>query len=351
MPVERVLLAQPRGFCAGVEMAIKALSWMVRVFEPPVYCYHEIVHNRLVVDRFRELGVVFVDDVDEVPDGAPLMLSAHGSAPEVGGAARDRDRFVVNAVCPLVTKVHHEAKVRAGKGFTVLYVGHAGHDEATGTLAVAPDAIRLVEHEGDLSTVLPTVDDPSKVALLAQTTLSMHDWEGIADRARAEFPELWTATRNDLCFATTNRQAAVQAIAAEADAIVVIGSANSSNTVALAKVATAAGCPTVLRIDGPDELDATALGDARVVGVTAGASAPEDLVQAVIARLAPRDGVVPVHVTEEDEYFPPPRELRELMSSLDVTAAALFGGPIPSGASDGAFTDDRRVDASDVLAG
>src|SRR4249920_1382210 len=142
--VERVLLAQPRGYCAGVEMAIKALSWMVRVFEPPVYCYHEIVHNQLVVDRFRELGVVFVDDVDEVPDGAPLMLSAHGSAPEVVGAARDRSRFVVNAVCPLVTKVHHEAKVRAGKGFTVLYVGHAGHDEATGTLAVAPEAMRLV---------------------------------------------------------------------------------------------------------------------------------------------------------------------------------------------------------------
>jgi 4-hydroxy-3-methylbut-2-enyl diphosphate reductase len=350
MPVEQVLLAQPRGFCAGVEMAIKALSWMVRVFEPPVYCYHEIVHNRLVVDRFRDLGVVFVDDVDDVPAGAPLMLSAHGSAPEVVAAARDRNRFVVNAVCPLVTKVHHEAKVRAAKGFTVLYVGHRGHDEATGTLAVAPDAIRLVEHVEDLDAVLPTVDDPSRVALLAQTTLSMHDWEGIADQARGAFPELWTAARNDLCFATTNRQAALQAIASQADAIVVIGSSNSSNTLALAKVARAAGCPTVLRIDGPDELDPEALGDARVVGVTAGASAPEDLVQAVIARLAPSEGVVPVHVTDEDEYFPPPRELRELMATLDVAAPALFGGAPPS-ASRGAFSDDRRVDASDVLAG
>jgi 4-hydroxy-3-methylbut-2-enyl diphosphate reductase len=351
MPVQRVLLAQPRGFCAGVEMAIKALSWMVRVFEPPVYCYHEIVHNRLVVDRFRELGVVFVDDVDEVPDGAPLMLSAHGSAPEVVRSARDRDRFVVNAVCPLVTKVHHEAKVRSGKGFTVLYVGHAGHDEATGTLAVAPDAIRLVEHESDLATVLPTVEDPAKVALLAQTTLAMHDWQDIADRARQEFPDLWTATRNDLCFATTNRQAAVEAIAAEADAIVVIGSANSSNTVALTKVAEAAGCPIVLRVDGPRELDPEAISDARVVGVTAGASAPEDLVQAVIARLAPTEGVVPVHVTEEDEYFPPPRELRELMHALDVAAPAVFGGAALGGGGGGAFTDDRRVDASDVLAG
>ena len=199
--------------------------------------------------------------------------------------------------------------------------------------------------------VLPTIDDPSKVALLAQTTLSMHDWEGIAERARDEFPQLWTAARNDLCFATTNRQAALQAIAAEADAIVVIGSANSSNTLALAKVARAAGCPAVLRIDGPDELDADALGDARVVGVTAGASAPEDLVQAVIARLAPRHGVVPVHVTDEDEYFPPPRELRELMATLDVAVPALFGGPLPVAAAGGAFTDDRRVDASSVLAG
>ncbi len=353
-----MLLAQPRGFCAGVEMAIKALSWMVRVFEPPVYCYHEIVHNRLVVDRFRELGVVFVDDIDEVPEGAPLMLSAHGSAPEVVHAARDRDRFVVNAVCPLVTKVHHEAKVRAGKGYTVLYVGHEGHDEAAGTLAVAPDAMRLVEHEEDVASVVATVADPSKVALLAQTTLSMHDWQGIADRARTEFPELWTASRNDLCFATTNRQAALQAIAVEADAIVVIGSANSSNTLALAKVASAAGCPIVLRIDGPEELDALALGDAEVVGVTAGASAPEDLVQAVIARLAPTEGVVPVHVTDEDEYFPPPRELRELMSTLDAAAPVLFGGALPSptagaasGPAAGAFTDDRRVDASDVLSG
>ena len=144
MPVDRVLLAEPRGFCACVEMAIKALAWMVRLFEPPVYCYHEIVHNRVVVDRFRQLGVVFVDDVSEVPPGAPLMLSAHGSAPNVVADARDTAGYMVNAVCPLVTKVHHEAKVRAGKGFTIVYVGHEGHDEAVGTMAVAPEAMRLV---------------------------------------------------------------------------------------------------------------------------------------------------------------------------------------------------------------
>jgi 4-hydroxy-3-methylbut-2-enyl diphosphate reductase len=349
--VERVLLAEPRGFCAGVEMAIKALAWMVRVFDPPVYCYHEIVHNRLVVDRFRALGVEFVDDVAEVPAGAPLMLSAHGSAPEVVETARERDRFVVNAVCPLVTKVHHEAKVRAGKGYTILYVGHAGHDEAEGTLAVAPESIRLVEHEADLPRVLPEVADPEKVALLAQTTLALHDWEGIMDEARSEYPQLWTAARNDLCFATTNRQAALRAIAADADALVVIGSSNSSNTIALTKVATAAGCPLVVRVDGPDELDLEALGGARVVGVTAGASAPEDVVQAVVDKLAPRDGVEPVFVTDEDEYFPPPRELRELMPALDTAVALVFGGD-PGAARElgGAFAADRDADASGALA-
>ena len=188
MTVELVLLAEPRGFCAGVEMAIKALSWMVEAFDPPVYCYHEIVHNQLVVDRFRAEGVVFVDDVDDVPAGAPLMLSAHGSAPDVVSAARDHDRVVVNAVCPLVTKVHHEAKVRAAKGFTILYVGHEGHDEAEGTLAVAPESMRLVETEADLERVAPTVADPSKVALLAQTTLSMDDWNGVMAGARRAIP-------------------------------------------------------------------------------------------------------------------------------------------------------------------
>jgi 4-hydroxy-3-methylbut-2-en-1-yl diphosphate reductase len=319
--VERVLLAEPRGFCAGVEMAIKALSWMVDAFDPPVYCYHEIVHNQLVVDRFRDQGVIFVDDVEDVPAGAPLMLSAHGSAPEVVSAAREKGRVVVNAVCPLVTKVHHEAKVRAGKGYTILYVGHEGHDEATGALAVAPDDMRLVESEADLERVLPTVGDPSKVALLAQTTLSLDDWNGVMTRARERFPELWTATRDDLCFATTNRQTALRELARRADAIVVIGSANSSNTIALAKVARGAGCARVLRVDGPDEIGPEALGDARIVGVTAGASAPEDLVQAVIERLAPTEGVEIVHVTDEDEYFPPPPELRELAATMERRAA------------------------------
>jgi len=349
--VEKVLLAEPRGFCAGVEMAIKALAWMVRAFEPPVYCFHEIVHNQLVVDRFRALGVVFVDDIAEVPPGAPVMLSAHGSAPQVVSSARDEGRYVVDAVCPLVTKVHHEAKVRAAKGFTILYVGHEGHDEAVGTLAVAPDSMRLVEGDGDLEAAFRDVADPARVAMLAQTTLSHREWEGLLGRSRDRFPDLWTATRNDLCFATTNRQSALTAIAQEADAVVVIGSANSSNTLALAKVARDAGCPQVLRVDGPAELDRAALEPARVVGVTAGASAPEELVLAVIEALQPRDGVQVVRVTDEDEYFPPPRELRELLPALDVVAALLTGGdPGAARRLGGPFDDDRGADASAVLA-
>src|SRR6266700_3602681 len=251
MDVDLVLLAAPRGFCAGVEMAIKALGWMVRAFEPPDYCYHEIVHYRLVVDRFEELGVVFVDDIADVPAGAPLMLSAHGSAPEVVEAARTHGGVVVDAVCPLVTKVHHEVKVRAGKGYSIVYVGHEGHDEAVGTMAVAPDAIHLVESTEDVG-ALPATDQP--VALLAQTTLSQHDWAGVLDAARQRYPELWMPGRSDLCFATTNRQDALTDIAKRADAVVVIGSVNSSNTVALEKVARTVGCQRVLRVNSPEEV-------------------------------------------------------------------------------------------------
>jgi 4-hydroxy-3-methylbut-2-enyl diphosphate reductase len=338
VPVDKVLVAAPRGFCAGVEMAIKALAWMVRTFEPPVYCYHEIVHNRLVVDRFRELGVVFVDDVAEVPAGAPLMLSAHGSAPEVVRAAQQNGGFVVNAVCPLVTKVHHEVKVRAGKGYSVVYVGHEGHDEAVGTMAVAPGSIHLVEDEDDVA-ALPDVDGP--VALLAQTTLSHHDWAGVLAAAEQRFPDLWMPGRSDLCFATTNRQSALTQIAAHCDAVLVIGSANSSNTVALEKVARAAGCPRVHRVNHADEVPADLEG---TVGVTAGASAPEELVEAVIARLAPVHGREEVTYTAEDEYFPPPRELRELLTAVDVVASFALGAPRTIGPA------DRELQASTVLA-
>src|SRR5437588_9869342 len=194
MQVERVLLAAPRGFCAGVEMAIKALAWMVRIFEPPVYCYHEIVHNRIVVDRFRELGVVFVDDIADVPAGAPIRLSAHGSAPQVVAAARAHGGVVVDAVCPLVTKVHHEVKVRAGKGYTVVYVGHEGHEEAVGTMAVAPESVRLVESPADVAGLDLAPGAP--VAFLAQTTLSMDEWAGVREAATERFPGMWSPGRS-----------------------------------------------------------------------------------------------------------------------------------------------------------
>jgi 4-hydroxy-3-methylbut-2-enyl diphosphate reductase len=187
--------------------------------------------------------------------------------------------------------------------------------------------MRLVEHEDDLDDALATVSDPSRVALLAQTTLALHDWDGIVRRARDRYPELWTAARADLCFATTNRQAALREIAVRADAVVVIGSANSSNTLALVEVARAAGCPVVARVDGPEDLDDAPLAGARLVGVTAGASAPEELVQAVIGRLAPVEGVEVVHVTDEDEYFPPPRELRELAARGRTPEANLRDDP------------------------
>ena len=336
-----MLLAQPRGFCAGVEMAIKALAWMVRVFEPPVYCYHEIVHNRLVVEEFRRQGVVFVDDVNEVPEFAPLMLSAHGSAPEVEEAAASRGRIVVDACCPLVTKVHHELKVRARKGYTVLYVGHAGHEEAVGTMAVAPEAVRLIEREADVDKL--ELDAGAPVALLAQTTLAHDEWEGIVERARERYPDLWMPGRSDLCYATTNRQAAVKALAPRCDAIVVLGSANSSNTVALAKVAASAGCPRVLRVNAPSEVPDDLTG---VIGVTAGASAPEWLIGDVLERLGPRRGVEVVHTTDEDEYFPPPPGLRDLLRCLAVAAGLALGSPVESTLP---TATDREVAAAGML--
>jgi 4-hydroxy-3-methylbut-2-en-1-yl diphosphate reductase len=338
VPVDRVLLAAPRGFCAGVEMAIKALAWMVRAFEPPVYCYHEIVHNQLVVKRFEGLGVVFVDDVTEVPPGAPVMLSAHGSAPEVVEAARGTGGFVVNAVCPLVTKVHHEVKVRAGKGYRILYVGHEGHEEAVGTMAVAPEAIDLVESVEDVD-ALPESDAP--VALLAQTTLSHREWSDVLDATAARFPGMWRPGRSDLCFATTNRQSALTAIAAQCDAVVVIGSANSSNTRALEKLAHESGCPAVHRINAAEELPELS----GTVGVTAGASAPEELVEAVIARLAPERGVEEISITTEEEYFPPPPELRELLAAVDQAVTWSLGGSV----QDRPRLNDRTLAASEVL--
>jgi 4-hydroxy-3-methylbut-2-enyl diphosphate reductase len=297
------------------------------------------VHNKIVVQRFEAQGVVIVDDIAEVPEGRPIMLSAHGSAPEVV-AARARGSYVVDSVCPLVTKVHHEVKVRSGKGYRIVYVGHEGHEEAVGTMAVAPNSISRVESVAEVL-ALPEFTEP--VALLAQTTLSHRDWSDVAVAVRERFPATWSPGRSDLCFATTNRQSALMAMAPRCDAIVVIGSSNSSNTRALEKLAIDAGCPKVYRVNSVDELSADLAG---TVGVTAGASAPEELVEAIIDFLAPASGVEVVRVTDEDEYFPPPRNIRELQAAIGIAAAAMVSGPVSTSAT----LDDRALAASDVLA-
>jgi 4-hydroxy-3-methylbut-2-enyl diphosphate reductase len=320
-------------------MAIKALAWMVRSFDEPVYCYHEIVHNKIVVDRFIEKGVVFVDSIDDVPQGSPIMLSAHGSAPGVVEAARSRGSYVVDAVCPLVTKVHHEVKTRAGKGFHIVYVGHEGHEEAIGTMAVAPDAITRVESTEEVD-ALPVFEQP--VAMLAQTTLSHREWNEVAVRVRERFPNVWTPGRSDLCFATTNRQSALISIAPKVDAFVVIGSSNSSNTRALERLAMESGCNSVFRVNSADELPNNLSG---IVGVTAGASAPEELVMGVLAKLNPSNGVEEIFVTDEDEYFPPPRNIRDLQSAIDVAVTAMCGASVLATPR----MDDRSLAASTVL--
>ena len=308
---------------------------MTRIFEPPVYCYHEIVHNQVVVNHFRSLGVIFVDDVSDVPRGAPLMLSAHGSPPAVIEAARASRGAVVDAVCPLVTKVHHELKVRARKGYTVLYVGHEGHEEAVGTMAVAPDSVELIQSTQDIDRAALR---PGPFALLSQTTLSEDEWAHLRQYALEKIPDIWMPNRSDLCFATTNRQGALRAIASSADAVVVIGSANSSNTVALSDVARSVGSPRVLRVNGVSELPDDLEG---VVALTAGASAPESLVTEVVQYLGARHGVDSFEFTSEDEYFPPPPELREILRALCATLDTALGAPTASifdGQADRDFT-------------
>lgn len=324
-------------------MAVKALGWMLRIFGSPVYCYHEIVHNKLVVKEFEDIGVIFVDDVSKVPADAPLMLSAHGTAPDVNDTARQAGRVVVDAVCPLVTKVHHEARVRANKGFQIIYVGHHGHDEAIGTVAEAPREMTLIETTDDLHAM--QIDDDRELALLAQTTLAHGEWSDILEEAKATHPGLWTPGRSDLCFATTNRQAAVNEVAPKVDLMLIIGSENSSNTQALVRTADATGCPRAVRIETERDITPELIDTVRVVGVTAGASAGEDIVQAVIKRLD-ADNIEYRRVLDEDEYFPLPRGLRELVRGLG-TIIGLSLGHFDGNRMDAA---DRDQTAKDVLA-
>jgi len=325
-------------------MAIKALTWMTRIFDGPVYCYHEIVHNEWVVDAFQRVGVVFVNDISDVPEGAPLMLSAHGSSPEVVAAAGDRAAVVIDAVCPLVTKVHHEVKMMSKKGYDIIYIGHEGHDEAVGTVAEAPQAITLVEPERGLGDFTPS--DAEKVALVAQTTLGLYEWQEVMDDATARFPSLKTARKSDLCYATTNRQDVVNQLSGECDLILVVGSHNSSNTQALVRVSHENGV-RAHRIDSADDIEDRWLEGVVTVGVTAGASAPDLLVQEVIDRLAPSRGFELWSATEEEEYFPLPPQLRAFVSTLQTLIEAGVSASRPGG--DSWLERDRDWTATEAL--
>jgi 4-hydroxy-3-methylbut-2-en-1-yl diphosphate reductase len=310
----KVLLASPRGFCAGVNMAIESLDLALAALSPPIYVYHEIVHNKYVVEQFRGRGVKFVDDLAEVPRGATLLFSAHGVSPEVRRAARERKLRAIDATCPLVTKVHLEAIKYAQAGYTILLIGHEGHDEVIGTMGEAPEAIILVESPEQVATL--QVADEGKVAYLTQTTLSVDDANRIIARLKGRFPRIAAPPKDDICYATQNRQEAVSLLAGNADVAVVLGSQNSSNSQRLAELARERGIRAYL-VDGPGDLDPAWFAGVERVLVTAGASAPEQVVEQCLDWLRERFGatVEPRSIREENVSFPLPRELRSIAAA------------------------------------
>lgn len=317
----KILLANPRGFCAGVNMAIECLERALGFFGPPVYVYHEIVHNKYVVDRFAREGTVFVDSIDEVPEGSPLLYSAHGVSPEIRSQARARKLLAIDATCPLVTKVHLEAIKYAKAGYTIVLIGHEGHDEVIGTMGEAPDQMVLVETAEDVERL--ELADPEKVAYLTQTTLSVDDANIVIAALRKKFPKIANPPKDDICYATQNRQEAVRELAARADLVLVLGSQNSSNSRRLAEIALSMGIPSHL-IDGVTEIRPEWLEGVGTVLITAGASAPENVVQECVEFLQQRYGATfdEAVVREEDVHFPLPRSLRELLASGEPPAAA-----------------------------
>jgi 4-hydroxy-3-methylbut-2-enyl diphosphate reductase len=283
----RIILAQPRGFCAGVNMAIESLERAIQLFGIPIYVYHEIVHNKWVVERFEHRGVVFVDRIDAVPEGATLLYSAHGVSPEIRHQAALRRLRTIDATCPLVTKVHHEAIHFAVQGYTIILIGHAGHDEVVGTMGEAPLQMRLVQSAEEVDQL--EVEDSDRIAYLTQTTLSRDDAEVIVDRLRRRFPKIVGPSKDDICFATQNRQEAVKALAPQADLVLVVGSRNSSNSLRLAELARTCGVQAKL-IDGPDDVELGWFAGVQTVVITAGASAPDDVVRGCVDLLSQRFG-------------------------------------------------------------
>jgi len=300
--VDKVYLVTPRGFCAGVEMAIKALSWMLKIYDETIYCYHEIVHNKWIVEKFQNNNVVFVEDPADIPNGAVVMLSAHGTSPSIESAFNKKSSLTINSVCPLVTKVHHEAKRYTDKGVQVIYVGHKGHDEAIGALGVSPKNMHLVENIDDVEKLNINGD----AALLAQTTLAISEWEPIMMSSKNKFENLYMPRKSDLCYATTNRQSAILDVLPNVDSVLVVGSENSSNTNALVKMVESKDVKAY-RIEDPEDLKKIKI-DGNVA-LTAGASAPDYLVFNIIKALNPIQ-IVDFEHKNEDEYFPLPKELR-----------------------------------------
>jgi 4-hydroxy-3-methylbut-2-enyl diphosphate reductase len=312
-PKLNVLLCSPRGFCAGVVRAIDSVERALEVYGPPVYVRHEIVHNRFVVESLRAKGAVFVEELSEIPDtDAPVIFSAHGVAKSVPVEAAQRKLFVLDATCPLVTKVHREAKTHFRRGREIVLVGHAGHPEVVGTMGQLPaGTVNLVETVEDAARFTPR--DPDRLAYVTQTTLSVDDTLQIVELLKRRFPAIVGPHKEDICYATTNRQDAVKRVAPQVDAMIVVGAPNSSNSQRLKEVAKRAGCRHAMLIQGANEINWTEFGAISSLGITAGASAPEVLVEEIIAAFAGRYDVSvgTVSAAEEAVFFPLPRALRE----------------------------------------
>ena len=315
---EKVLLAAPRGYCAGVDRAVQTVERALELHGAPVYVRKEIVHNKHVVETLRERGAIFVDELDDsIPEGAITVFSAHGVSPAVHADAERRNLRTIDATCPLVTKVHREAIKFAGEGYTIILIGHAGHEEVEGTMGEAPDHIVLVESEADVDAL--AVEDEHKLAYISQTTLSVDETRSIIARLRERFPHIVGPRTDDICYATTNRQAAVRQMAAQCELVLVIGSKNSSNSNRLVDVARDHGAASYL-IDGADQVREEWLEGVRVVGISSGASAPETLVEALVGFFRARGttDISEFEVLREDVRFMLPKPIRQALAAADA---------------------------------
>jgi 4-hydroxy-3-methylbut-2-enyl diphosphate reductase len=338
--VNKLYLVTPRGFCAGVEMAIKALHWLLKIYDETIYCYHEIVHNKWIVKEFEKNNVVFVEDPNEIPEGAIVMLSAHGTAPEIELQFNNISSLTINSVCPLVTKVHHEAKKFSKENTQIIYVGHKNHDEAKGAIGVSPDNMHLVESIEDVK----ALEIGNDVALLAQTTLALSEWEPIMKYSQERFNDLKMPRKSDLCYATTNRQEAILKILPEVNTVLVVGSENSSNTKALVSMVNNQGVEAY-RVDNVNDIENLNLNGN--VAITAGASAPDHLVYEIIDNINPLN-LEQFRLKEEDEYFPLPQQLRSNIKNISEFLSILnISNTNPK--SEYGINNDKRWTATEAL--